>query len=76
MPAAIIDRPHREIVKTLQMPNVIERITAQGAEIVASSPKEIALFYEAEIRKWTDVVRRSGTKLEWQFLVTAIALIA
>jgi len=76
MPAAIINRPHREIVKALQMPNVIEHITAQDAEIVASSPKAIALFYEAEIRKWTDVVRRSGTKLEWQFLVTAIALIA
>jgi tripartite-type tricarboxylate transporter receptor subunit TctC len=64
VPTLIIDRLHREIVKALQMPDLKERIAAEGAEIVASSPKEFAMFYEAETKKWTDVVKRSGTKLE------------
>lgn len=64
VPAPIVDRLHREIVKVLKMPELNDRITAEGAEIVANSPTEFGAFYEAEIRKWTDVVKRSGTKLE------------
>ena len=64
VPAPIIDRLHNEIVKVLKMPDLNERITAEGAEIVANSPTEFGMFYEAEIKKWTDVVKRSGTKLE------------
>ena len=64
VPPPIIDRLHREIVKALQMPDVSERVTAEGAEIVANSPKEFAVFYDVETKKWTDVVKRSGAKLE------------
>ena len=64
VPAPIVDRLHREIVKALQMPDMKDRFAAEGAEIVGNSPKEFATFFEAEIKKWADVVRQSGTKLE------------
>jgi tripartite-type tricarboxylate transporter receptor subunit TctC len=64
VPAPIVDRLHREIVKALQMPDMKDRFTGEGAEIVGNSPKEFATFFEAEIKKWADVVRQSGTKLE------------
>jgi tripartite-type tricarboxylate transporter receptor subunit TctC len=63
-PPPVIERLNREIVKALAAPDMKERLAAEGAEIVGSTPKEFEAFYQTEISKWTDVVKRSGTKLD------------
>ena len=62
--AAIIGRLNQEIVKALAAPDMTERFVAEGAEVVASTPKEFATFYQSEITKWTEIVKRSGAKPE------------
>jgi tripartite-type tricarboxylate transporter receptor subunit TctC len=62
-PQAIIDRLHREVAKTVHLPDVKLRFDAEGATPSGSSPSEFAAFYKIEAAKWADVAKRSGTKL-------------
>jgi tripartite-type tricarboxylate transporter receptor subunit TctC len=63
-PLPIVERLHGEIVKALAAPEMKGRFATEGAEIVGSAPKEFATFFQADVTKWTDVLRRSGAKLD------------
>ena len=63
-PAAIIDRLHREVAKTVHLPDVKQRFEAEGATPSGNSPGEFAAFFKVEAAKWADVARKSGTKLD------------
>jgi tripartite-type tricarboxylate transporter receptor subunit TctC len=63
-PQAVIDRLHREVAKTVHLPDVKLRFEAEGAVPVGNSPSEFAAFFKAEAEKWADVAKRSGTKLD------------
>ena len=63
-PPAILDRLHREVAKAVHLPDVRQRIEAEGATPSGSSPSEFAAFYRTEAAKWADVAKRSGTKLD------------
>lgn len=63
-PPAILDRLHREVAKAVHLPDVRQRIEAEGATPSGSSPSEFAAFYRTEAEKWADVAKRSGTKLD------------
>jgi len=63
-PQAVIDRLHREVAKTVHMPDVKQRFDAEGAVPVGNSPTEFAAFFKVEAAKWADVARKSGTKLD------------
>ena len=62
--SAIIARLNREIVAILHMPEVVERLSNQGAEPVGSTPEEFAAYIKSETVKWAKVVRESGAKAE------------
>ncbi|HVQ61350.1 MAG TPA: tripartite tricarboxylate transporter substrate binding protein [Burkholderiales bacterium] len=62
--SAIIARLNREIVAILHMPEVVERLSNQGAEPVGSTPEEFAAYIKSETVKWARVVRESGAKAE------------
>jgi tripartite-type tricarboxylate transporter receptor subunit TctC len=61
---AIIDKLHAEIVKAMRSPEVLSRLTAEGAEVVASSPQEFAARVRNDIEKWNKVIRQAGIKPE------------
>jgi tripartite-type tricarboxylate transporter receptor subunit TctC len=63
-PDAIIARLNREIVAILHAPDVVERLSAQGAEPVGSTPEEFAAYIKSETAKWAKVVRESGATAE------------
>ena len=63
-PPAVLDRLHREVAKAVHLPDVKQRIEAEGATPSGSSPGEFASFFQSEAKKWADVARRSGTKLD------------
>ena len=48
----------------LQASQVRERLAADGAEIVGSTPEVFAAFYQAELAKWAKVVKAAGIPLE------------
>lgn len=63
-PRAIVDRLHREIVRALKDPDVRDRLVADGADPVGSSPEEFAAYIRSESVKWAKVVKDVGIKPE------------
>lgn len=59
-PRAIINRLHEEIVKVLRMPDVVERLAAQGVEPAYNSPEEFGAIIRADIEKWAKLIKNAG----------------
>ena len=64
VPAPLIERINRELVAALRDPAVVEKLRAQYMEPAPSTPKEFADFMQAELRRWTPVIRRAGVTLD------------
>lgn len=56
-PKPVITRLHAEAVKALRAPDVVDKLSSQGAEPVASSPEEFAAFIGSETEKWANLVK-------------------
>jgi tripartite-type tricarboxylate transporter receptor subunit TctC len=63
-PPDIVARLHQATVKALGLPDVREKLAAQGAEPVGQSPEEFRSYIKSEIDKWGRVIRESGAKVE------------
>lgn len=63
-PKPIIDRLHAEIVKTLQQPDMQERLKTLGMQPSAMPLDQIAAFQKAEVAKWAQVIKEANIKLE------------
>jgi tripartite-type tricarboxylate transporter receptor subunit TctC len=63
-PRAIVNRVHDEVIHVLRIPEVRDGLTSQGADIVGNSPDEFAAWIRTEVKKWGDVVQRSGAKVD------------
>jgi tripartite-type tricarboxylate transporter receptor subunit TctC len=61
-PQEIVARLHKEIVRALALPDVRERLSAEGAELVGNSPREFDAFVRSELVKWAKVVKLSGAR--------------
>lgn len=56
-PAAIVARLNGEALKALQSDDMKERLSADGAQPLGSSPEEFAALIRSELDKWTRVAR-------------------
>jgi tripartite-type tricarboxylate transporter receptor subunit TctC len=63
-PAAIVDRLASEIQAVLKESAVVRRWEEIGAEGSTMAPADVTRFIQAEIDKWTPVVKASGAKPE------------
>jgi tripartite-type tricarboxylate transporter receptor subunit TctC len=63
-PPEIIARLYKETAKAMAAPDVREKLNAQGAEAVGSTPEEFRAYIAAEIDKWGKVVRASGARVD------------
>lgn len=62
-PKEIISRINAAVVKAVRTPEVRERLAAQGAEAVGSSPAELADFLRKETIRWGKVLREANIGL-------------
>ena len=63
-PEPIIKRLNTEVLRVPQLPEVREKIAAEGATVLSGSPDQFAAFLKDEIVKWGKVVKESGAKVE------------
>ena len=61
-PREVVAKLNEAAVKALRSPEVRERLTGIGFDVVASSPEEFGKFMQAEVDRWTAVVNRGGIK--------------
>ncbi|WP_459618181.1 Bug family tripartite tricarboxylate transporter substrate binding protein [Bordetella sp. 2513F-2] len=50
--------------KTLRDPKVTQTLQGLGFEVVANTPQEFAAFQQDEVRRWKDVIQKSGIELQ------------
>jgi tripartite-type tricarboxylate transporter receptor subunit TctC len=63
-PRAIISRLHDDFVKVLNLAEVRERLTAQGLNVVGSTPQQFAAYMKSETTKYARVIKQVGIKPE------------
>jgi tripartite-type tricarboxylate transporter receptor subunit TctC len=59
-PREIVDKIQRDAMGILKMPEVRERLTSDGAIVVASTGEQFAGFIKSEMVKWSKVVKAAG----------------
>lgn len=62
-PPAVIAYLHRETAAVLKQPDIIARITADGAIPVGNTPAEFARNIRDDIAKWAKVIKDANIKL-------------
>lgn len=63
-PPAVVNRLATELTRIIRLPEVRERLVAQGAEIRTMTPAEFASFFDAERKRWAAVVAQGGVTAE------------
>jgi len=63
-PRAAVDKLNAELRRILALPDVKERLAAQGTEVRAGTPGALGAFMQTEIARWANVVRQVGLRIE------------
>ena len=61
-PPALVNRLNQELVATLKVPEVRERLAGLGADIVGNTPAEYEAAIRADIQRWEKIVREVAAK--------------
>ena len=60
----IVTRIQQEVAKSLNTPSLKEKLLAQGAIPGGNTPQAFAQMIDSEIKKWAQVVKVSGAKVD------------
>jgi tripartite-type tricarboxylate transporter receptor subunit TctC len=63
-PKDILDRMHAEVVKAVGSPELKDIWAGNGSETTTMTQAEFARFLSAEIKRWAEVTKASGAKLD------------
>jgi tripartite-type tricarboxylate transporter receptor subunit TctC len=63
-PQAIVQRLNAELVKILDMTDIRNRLTDQGADVQGGMPEDFDAFMRNESARWGTVVKQAGIKPE------------
>ena len=63
-PREIIGRLHGVIAHAVQDPKIRERIVADAGEPVGNTPDEFSAILRADYKKWGDVIRKAGIRVD------------
>jgi tripartite-type tricarboxylate transporter receptor subunit TctC len=63
-PKEVLDRMHAEIVKALATPEIKEIWANQGSDTSTMSQDQFARFVASEVKRWAEVTKASGAKLD------------
>jgi tripartite-type tricarboxylate transporter receptor subunit TctC len=61
----IVDRLYGVLLQTMKTPDVVERLTKGGVDVVtSSSPAAFAAYVEADTRRWAKVAKEAGATVD------------
>jgi tripartite-type tricarboxylate transporter receptor subunit TctC len=63
-PQAVITRLHADVLRVIRLPELVERFTVQGIDIIGSSPAEFAAFIKQDLAKYERLVRTAGIRID------------
>lgn len=59
-PPAVVSRLHEAIRKAMALPEVAARADQEGADLVLSTPEEVAAFLRRESARWGQLTKALG----------------
>jgi tripartite-type tricarboxylate transporter receptor subunit TctC len=60
VPPAAVARIHEEVVRTLKLPDIRQKLAAQGWDLIGNSPSEFAAVIKSDHDKWSRVIKAAG----------------
>jgi len=63
-PAEVMRKLSAEVGRTLRLPELRERLSAQGVELTPGTPEQFDLFVRGEISKWEKVLTAAGIRAQ------------
>jgi tripartite-type tricarboxylate transporter receptor subunit TctC len=63
-PASVIDKANSDVREAVSIPDVREKLIAQGAVPQASTPKELQTLIDADLKRYGRIIREQGLKAE------------
>jgi tripartite-type tricarboxylate transporter receptor subunit TctC len=63
-PPEIVARLHKELVRIMASPTVVERLKAIGMDNSTSTPEEFRRLIESELARWPAIVQAAGIQPE------------
>jgi len=63
-PREVVARLSDAVTRSVQLPDVREKLIAQGAEPLSSNPAQMAEFVRSEIVKWGKVAKAAGIRVQ------------
>jgi tripartite-type tricarboxylate transporter receptor subunit TctC len=63
-PVAIVARMQKDAARVVHLPEVRQKLLEQGADAVGSGSEELDRVVKAELKRWAQVIRDAGIKLE------------
>lgn len=61
-PRDVISRLHAEITRAMNIPEIREKLVAQGTDPVGSTPEEFGAFMKSETVKWARVIKSANIR--------------
>ena len=63
-PREVVAKLNAEFTRALNLPDIKEKLVAQGTEVRTDTPESFGRFMREEVAKWSKVVKESGAKFE------------
>ncbi|HUH61064.1 MAG TPA: tripartite tricarboxylate transporter substrate binding protein [Candidimonas sp.] len=63
-PANIVEKLNQEIRTALKSEAILKQLALQGAEPLGSTPEEYDAYIRSETKRWGDVIKAAGVKLD------------
>ena len=64
MPVDVVTRLHREIVRAINLPDIKEKVAAQGNFVIGDTPEQFSAYIRAESEKWARVVKQGNIRID------------
>lgn len=64
MPADIVQRLNSEIVAAIKLPEVRERLSAEGVDARSSTPDELGRLMVSDVKRWAPIIQRLGVQVD------------
>lgn len=63
-PKAVIERLNSEVNAILKQPDVVQKMQAQGFDLIGGTPEAFAALIKGETERWAPVIRKLGLKTD------------
>ena len=63
-PTAVIDRLNASLRRSCADLSILEKMNAAGVDAAPSTPAELGVFMQSEVRKWAKAVAQAGVQLD------------